>query len=471
MSDGTKTDYEKVEPTTLADTYGLRFEQHVLWLLLNRSSIFKSVHKLLDETLYTRDELRRIVVCMREYLTTYKALPKQAALIADLRGKLKRTKPKSSAYTAIEKAITYATKVCAIKGITAHQEQFVHDKIASFILHRSMHSALMQSAEKWSDGDYTGIVKTIQTAFDDASRMNVQDLGVEYAKVKTRINKYKTTTKNVVRCPVGIPLIDSIIRGGLEPGTLSIIMAPTGKGKTMLMVHLGVQALLVGLSVVHITLEISDIITAQRYDARLTSIPINDIAMNPEGFRGKLVAAAKRVRNGSLFIKKWGASEATTYDIRGYLNVLKQVKGVVPNLLLVDYADLLRASTQTKPDQKRFDLALITRELRQIADDYNCAVVTASQTGRSSFSSKVLQLSDVWECLEKVQVADVVLGVCQTDNERRRNLMRMAVLKNRLGGHEGRIVDCQCFTETQLVVENKAQAVMAQNRSTRGGTI
>jgi len=229
-------------------------------------------------------------------------------------------------------------------------------------------------------------------------------------------------------------------------------------------VQAAISAALAGLNVAVVTLELSARDYAMRFDARLTGIPINEIAARPTKHIQAILQQTKAL-GGQLHIKGWGSNAASTGDVRVWLKALESVAKFVPDVIVVDYADLLQA-TAMRGD--RPDLGLVIRQLRQIANDFHAALWTASQTRRSSYTSEIVKLEDVAEDIQKVHVADVIIGLCQTSAERTLGKMRFAMLGNRLGGGEGTVVDCDVSTDTMMLCQCQTQARVQARRMSGG---
>lgn len=439
---------------TLSGTFGVDFERSVQYLLLYDDDFAATFSSASDPELYGKGSPAR---CLAESYSslyaTHGKTPTFATLLADIHERMAALPDTSPRKAEWGRARILLVALSKRTHPDADLVQFIRGKMAQFITVRKLGTALLESAALLQQGDHGAAVKAVQDAYDEATRTTALDLGSEHTSMATKLQLYKRQTKASFHIPLNIPLLDQVMRGGLEPKKLGFFLAPTGVGKTLAMVHAGAVAAANGLNVVHITLEIDRIETHTRYDARLTGQAINTVAKHALDKRvlNRIIDATKAL-SGKLRVKEWGSDEASVNDIRALLKGIEQREGWKPNLVLVDYADLLRPYKQQR--ERRWELADTVRTLRQIAKEFNCAIWTASQTGKASFKAETLSLADVWESLEKVQVADVVLGLCQTQSEKQKDDMRIIVLKNRLGGHEGAQVECKVTPETHLIVQS-----------------
>ena len=322
---------------------------------------------------------------------------------------------------------------------------------------QALYVALVESADDWSSGRYDSILARIQQAMDDSAQYVTPALGMDYQDVKTRIRSYMEARKATHNIPTGIPLIDQRLRGGIEPGNLGIVMAPSGRGKTLSLVNFGAAAVVSGYNVAHITIgDVPELVVGQRYDARLSGVPANAIAKGASGFVKHVIRATKNAK-GRLWIKEYTAHAANVVEIQTYLKRLQETCSVKIDLVIIDYADLIRVAQNNREAGRYRELGDVIIGLRSLAGELRVPVWTASQTGRPAYKSKNIGLSDIWESIEKVQHSDIVIGMAQHESERKNGRFRFVLLKNRLGGHEGFSVSMQANMETQTIAQTQNQ--------------
>jgi len=219
--------------------------------------------------------------------------------------------------------------------------------------------------------------------------------------------------------------MDRIQGGGLGKSELGVVIAPTGAGKSMVLVHLGTEAMREGKTVVHYTLELQDTVIANRYDSCLTGYPLSDII----NFKEEIYEEVKNL-DGSLIIKEYPTKSASTNTIRSHLSRLVK-RGIKPGMIIVDYGDLLRPVTVRK--EKRNELESIYEELRAISTEFQCPIWTASQTNRSGLNAEVITMEQISEAFNKCFVADFIFSVSRTIEDKQKNLGKIFIAKNRNG--------------------------------------
>jgi replicative DNA helicase len=268
-----------------------------------------------------------------------------------------------------------------------------------------------------------------QCSFEEIEKLITQalrsgmdnDFGYDYIKDFEERFKFKA------RHPVstGWDKIDRLTKGGLGAGELTVVIAPTGAGKSHVLVHLGAEALKQGKNVVHYTLELSDTAVAQRYDACLTGHNLDELLEQKDSIFDKI----KDV-DGQLIIKEYPTKSATTVTVKNHLEKVRQNQMEV-DMVIVDYGDLLRGTHRTA--EKRHELESIYEELRGIAQEFNCPLVTASQTNRKGLNEEVITMESISEAFNKCFVADFIISLSRTIKDKNSNIGRIFVAKNRNG--------------------------------------
>lgn len=235
---------------------------------------------------------------------------------------------------------------------------------------------------------------------------SAEDTGTDYLKSSTDY----FSELDAKRVPTGIREIDRGIGGGLGAGELGIIVAPPGGGKTALLVNFGAQALLLGLSVLHVTLEIHTAMVAMRYDMRIGGFTTDQLRANSK----LALRSRRRVKRegGRLCIYDRSHQRLTPLGID---RIIEQSEGSSLGLCLVDYGDLLGSDRGL--EGRRYELGEVYRELRRISSKYNLPLWTASQTNRGAIGEE-FDISAMAEDISKAHTADAIICAVQTREQR-----------------------------------------------------
>ena len=288
-------------------------------------------------------------------------------------------------------------------------------------------------------------VNLLQTcSFDEISKVinDALKLGSENNFGHDFIADFEERYKPKFRLPVttGWNEIDNITSGGLGRNELGVVIAPTGAGKSMALVHLGSQAIKEGKTVVHYTLELQDTVVACRYDSCITKYPLSDLT----NFKDEIFEEIKGL-DGTLIVKEYPTKSASTNTIKAHLSRLVK-RGIEPGLIIVDYADLLRPVVVRK--EKRTELESIYEELRGLSNEFNYPIWTASQTNRSGLNAEVVTMEQISEAFNKCFVADFICTLSRTIEDKQNNRAKMFIAKNR-NGPDGIVYDL--FMDTSNV--------------------
>ena len=298
---------------------------------------------------------------------------------------------------------------------------FVKEKSLDFCKKQSLKEALEDAVDLIATERYDSVVTRMKEAI---SKGEPATLGHNFFEdYESRFIKINRAT-----CPTGIIQIDSkdVLNGGLGRGEIGVVTAPTGVGKSHFLVHVGSEALRVGKNVIHYTFELSENAVGLRYDSNLCDIPSNEIIDR----KSEVLEKYENSEFGRLIIKEYPTGSATVMTLRNHIEKLL-LKGFVPSLVVIDYADIMRSSRSY--DSLRHELKLVYEELRNLAMDLNIPVWTASQANREASNASVVGLENMSEAYGKAMVADVVLSISRKPLEKSTGQGRLFVAKNRAG--------------------------------------
>tara|TARA_R100000995_G_scaffold84708_1_gene64412 strand:- start:4183 stop:5541 length:1359 start_codon:yes stop_codon:yes gene_type:complete len=317
-----------------------------------------------------------------------------------------------------KQVMDYFVKVQAFPEI--QDTEYIISKSVDFCRKQVLKKAMMKSVPLLNKCSFEEIEKLIA----DALRLGISnDHGYDY--IKDFEARFIERARNPVT--TGWTKIDKITKGGLGQGELVVVVAPTGAGKSHVLVHLGAQALKQGKNVVHFTLELADTSVAQRYDACLTGIPLDELINQKD----EVYDVIKDI-DGQLIVKEFPTKSASTITLKTHLEKIRQTEMEI-DMIVVDYGDLLKSSIVRKNSEKRHELESIYEELRGLGQEFGCPIVTASQTNRKGLNEEVITMESISEAFNKCFVADFIISLSRTIKDRNANIARIFVAKNRNG--------------------------------------
>ena len=241
---------------------------------------------------------------------------------------------------------------------------------------------------------------------------------------------YHRTEKKI---PFDLEFFNKITQGGLSNKTLNIALAGTGVGKSLFMCHVASNALSQGNNVLYITLEMSEERIAERIDANLLNIKLDDLISLPKKMYEKKIDDLKSTVKGRLIIKEYPTAAASTNHFRALFNELNLKKNFKPDLIFVDYINIC-ASSRIRAGQyvnSYSYIKSIAEELRGLAVEYDVPIMSATQTNRAGFQNTDVGLEDTSESFGLPATADFMFAIISNDNLDADGQILIKQLKNR----------------------------------------
>ena len=393
--------------------YGKSFQEGLVQLIFDDRPFADQITEVLDINFLELQYLRVFVERIMSYRVRYGKHPSAEAMATILNTDLENESE------VLQKQVREYFQKIHLREMT--DIEYIKEVSIEFCRKQNLKEAMLKSIPLMNACSFDEVSTLINNALKLGSDNN---FGYDYlADFEERFvprHRHPVTT--------GWPQIDQICGGGLGQGELGVVIAPTGAGKSMVLVHLGCQAmknLKPGHAVVHYTLELRDTVIANRYDSCLTGYPLTDI----QNFKSEVYEKVKDLET-SLIVKEYPTKSASTNTIRAHLSRLVR-RGIKPGMIIVDYGDLLRPVVVRK--EKRNELESIYEELRAISTEFKCPLWTASQTNRSGLNAEVITMEQISEAFSKCFVADFIFSVSRTIEDKQNNRGNIFVAKNRNG--------------------------------------
>ena len=308
----------------------------------------------------------------------------------------------------------------AYRYLESEDLDFVKTETVDFCKNQCIKRAILDSVELLNRGQYD----EIKAAIDGAMKAGAdKEVGHEYNTAANVEARYADNVRSTVATPW--PVINDLADGGFGKGELVVFVAPAGIGKSWGLINVGAHAVKQGLNVVHYTLELNEGYVGQRYDAVLTGIANQNLKYNLDE-----VANAVSKLKGDLTIKYYPTKTASCSTIRAHIEKMIML-GKKPDLVIVDYADLLRGAVARK--EMRHELESIYEDLRGVAGEYEVPMFTASQANRSALEQDVIEADKISESYSKVMIADFVLSLSRKVTDKIAGTGRWHIIKNRFG--------------------------------------
>lgn len=301
--------------------------------------------------------------------------------------------------------------------------QYAIDEVLAYAKTQALRSVVIDNARLLEAGKVDEFVNKIQRTIEKFNVANLSE-GARLSNIDARTIERKEG-KQPVRVPTGIPDVDALI-GGLGDGELGVVIGPSGGGKTSFLIHLSCFAMIYGRNVVYITLEMSPRQLLDKVDSFIADVPLSKLPKDYETVRKRVKKFVNLVKAG-LDVKQFPSGLTRVEDIDAYLKFLNST-GFKPGMLMVDYGELLAV----RSDESMYEgQGENFTKLRGIAVKWQIPVWVASQSNRPAWSKRIIKPDDIAESFKKVHVADAVIGICRTEQEKRSKQVRFYIGKCR----------------------------------------
>jgi len=325
-----------------------------------------------------------------------------------------------------------------IEALKVEDKVEVQESSREFFVKRNVREVILRAAENWKKNKWDSILKDFEEALKAGQP---KDSGHDYFKdVNKRLSKD-------FRMPIPFMRdLDEYIGGGLSPGELGVVIAPPGGGKSMMLVKGAATALLEGKNVVYYSMELSEDVVGQRFDACINDIKLKHVWEYPEYITEKLEDVAKL--GGGLKIKEFLEGGVTVNTIKAHLKTL-ELEGFVPDIIFVDYLGLMKPLGSYA--EMRHALTDVAEGLRNIANNYRIPVWTAHQTNRSAIQEEKINTGHIGESLGIIATVDLAFGLGRPDEMKEISRAMLGIIKNR-NGQDG-LYKLLLFDTSRVLIE------------------
>ena len=310
--------------------------------------------------------------------------------------------------------------------------QWLLDTTEKWCRDRAIYLALMESIHIADGNDEKKNRDAIPNILSDALAVSFDNnIGHDYLENYEERYEYYHRTEDKI--PFDLEYFDKITKGGLPNKTLNIALAGTGVGKSLFMCHHASSVLLQGRNVLYITMEMAEEKIAERIDANLLNVPIQQLADLPKNMFDKKVTKLADKTQGQLIIKEYPTAAAHSGHFKALLNELALKKSFRPDIIFIDYLNICASSRyRANASVNSYSyIKAIAEELRGLAVEANVPIVSATQTTRSGFASSDVDLTDTSESFGLPATADLMFALISTEELEGLSQIMVKQLKNR----------------------------------------
>jgi len=426
-------------------------------MLFKRASLDKKWMNILagtfDERFFKTPYLGTLALLQVRYYTKYGTMANFQTLLSLMKGYAAKNPAKD---------IDLAQVTELVNDITSFDlhipDEVANSNMKEFIRRNAFYNALYDNAGLLRD-DESGYEKVVTKCLENFDRVqkltfNDTDLGMDYFDAEAMKRHWEYISNPEAKIKTGWDYLDIYTHGGFlkEGRSLYLFMAQAGLGKSLFMSNLAVNFLKQGLSVVVISLEMSEDVYAQRFDAHISRHDINKLKENEASAVEEIKKFYKDHPTSNLYIKEYPPKSVTCNEIKSYLETLK-ANGHHFDVIIVDYLNIVKSSMKT--DNMFIDGLDVSEKLRAISYDMKCPVISAIQTNREGMNNDKVGMENISQSSGIAFTADFLMSLFQTDVDRDHGQIRGRILKNRLGGMIGQTLTFDVDPHS-LVIENRA---------------
>jgi len=403
----------------------MKLETTILKHLIYSDEYLRKVLPFLKEEYFSDRTEKAIYNEITSFTSTYNVTPSIEALglaIKDLR---------NITDAEVEKCEEYLKEIEQTKSEQS-QIQWLVDKTEKFCQEKAIYNAVLGSISILDGKDKTHDKGQIPKILSDALGVSF-DTSVGHDYLENADERYEFYHRNEERIPFDLDFFNKITKGGLPAKTLNIALAGTGVGKSLFMCHVAAGAMSQGRNVLYITMEMAEEKIAERIDANLLNVSLDDLTDLSKEMYDKKVAKVKSKTTGKLIIKEYPTASASATHFRTLLNELYLKKSFRPDIIFIDYLNIC-CSSRIKPGSNINSYTYvksIAEELRGLAVEFKVPVVSATQTTRSGFSSSDPGLEDTSESFGLPATADLMFALISSEELEELGQIMVKQLKNR----------------------------------------
>jgi KaiC/GvpD/RAD55 family RecA-like ATPase len=368
---------------------------------------------------YFDPEFRRTVRFVQGYYNEYNNLPSTDQIAAETSVQLKT------------------------QEVTHDQQAYVADEIEKFCRYSALEAAILSSPKLMEEGDYG----QIETLVRDAITVSLnRDIGLDYFEnVRERLDNLERAGG---RLPTGWSEVDDLLFGGHARKELLVFSANSGVGKSVILANYALNQAERGLRVLYITLELSEELVSQRYDTMISEVPTAVWKYHKEKIVQSVEKKAQSTAN--ITIKRMN-SGTSARQIRAYLKEYELKKGFIPDVLVIDYLDIMGSNEKVSADNVFEKDKRAAEQLRDIGNDYNMAVATASQQNRGAVDEERIRQSHVAGGISKINTSDTWISIIANETMKAQGECRFQFVKTRTSDGVGKMVTLKWLPNIRVV--------------------
>jgi len=400
----------------------MRIETQILSNLVTNEEYVRKVIPFLKSDYFTESDDRIVFEKISDYVGKYNNPPTKSALLIALQDDRKISED------------LYVQCETLINGLNAVEAdgQWLLDETEKFCKDKAVYNAIMDSIQIIDGSDKERSKDALPSLLSDALAVGF-DNNVGHDYIENSLDRYEFYNRVEEKIAFDLEFFNKITEGGLPNKTLNIALAGTGVGKSLFMCHMAAACISQGKNVLYITLEMAEERIAERIDANLMNVPIQDLKDLPKKMFEDRVEKIKNKIDGKLIIKEYPTASAHAGHFKALLQELKLKRSFSPDIIFIDYLNIC-TSSRFKAGSSANSYTIIksiAEELRGLAVENDLPIVSATQTTRSGYANSDVDLTDTSESFGLPATADLMFALISTEELEAQQQIMVKQLKNR----------------------------------------
>jgi replicative DNA helicase len=390
--------------------FGLEYQIKCISCLLSEKTFLERIYDIVSQEYWDNDAHKWIVDIIIKYFNQYKDLPTMQVF----KIKLDDVQSETLKVSVIEQLKMVYQK------ISDSDVKFIKEEFLEFCKNQTLKAAIIDSVDHLKTGEYDKIKSRVDSAMKAGMERN---LGHEY--IPDIDKRMSVMSRDCIKTNWNV--VDVAMDGGLAKGELGVIAGNPGGGKSWALARIGAEAMREGKNVIHYTLELNEAYVGLRYDACFTGIDFQNIRKNIDIVKAKISDIP-----GKLFIKYYPIKSVTPLNIKAHTERAMML-GHKIDLIIVDYADILRSALAESGANSYSAMGSIYEELRGVAGELQLPIWTCSQCNRQQANEDIIQGDGLSDSYRKLMTADFVMSLSRKITDKVSQTARFHIIKNRFG--------------------------------------
>jgi len=402
----------------------MKIETTILKNLLQNEDYTRKVLPFLEEDYFTDNNEKIIYNHINEFVSNYSSLPSKEAIVIELSDDKINDEDYKTSINLLNEISKESDEYTELGWLLDTTEKFCQDK--------AIYNAVVESIGILDNPNAKRDKGAIPEILSDALSVSF-DPHVGHDYIDDADDRYDFYHRVEERIPFDLEYFNKITNGGLPQKTLNICLAGTGVGKSLFMCHVAASCLAQNQNVLYITLEMAEEKIAERIDANLLDISVDDLHQLPKDIYDRKINNLSKTTKGKLIVKEYPTASANVNHFRALLNELNLKRSFVPDIIFVDYLNICTSSRirQGANVNSYTYIKSIAEELRGLAVENKIPIVSATQTTRSGYSNTDVGLEDTSESFGLPATADLMFAIISTEQMETLGQVMVKQLKNR----------------------------------------